>query len=119
MTIQLSTSVRDARLDQFETTTGTDAILRLRTGMTELHAELRILRYLRRHGQLETSQLYAWLNSVRRRGGYTYQEQSQALKNLRDDGVIAVANNRWYIRTIPPGYTQKFLHSTTQSLTRP
>jgi hypothetical protein len=85
--------------------------------MKELHAELRILRYLRKHVALPTSQLYAWLNSVRRYGGYTWQEQSQALKNLRNDGIIAVANDRWYIRAIPPGYTRKFLHSTAQSLT--
>ncbi len=32
MAIQLSTSVRNARLDQIETTVGTSAILRIRTG---------------------------------------------------------------------------------------
>jgi hypothetical protein len=32
MTVQLSTSVRNARLDAIETTTGTSAILKIRTG---------------------------------------------------------------------------------------
>lgn len=32
MTVQLSTSVRNARLDQIETTIGTSAILKIRTG---------------------------------------------------------------------------------------
>jgi len=58
----------------------------------------RIVRYLQKHVALSTDQMYAWVWSCTKDGGYSTAEFDQTLRDLRNEGRIAVANGEWYLR---------------------
>lgn len=61
--------------------------------------EQKILFYLQRHPKgLSDSQMRAWLDSCRKGGGYTMQEQSDAIRSLRDRGWVTCTNGLWWLR---------------------
>lgn len=66
---------------------GGDCIVWRSRGLRDL-----ILRWLRRHGQLSSAQMRAWLIHT------TAQELEQELRKMRDEGLIAAVGCRWYIR---------------------
>jgi len=60
--------------------------------------ERRIVRYLQKHVALSTEQMYAWVHSCTKDGGYSLGEFDQTLRDLRNDGRVACANGEWYLR---------------------
>lgn len=63
------------------------------------HAAKRLTRHLANHPDgVSTSQLNAWIDSVRKGGIITLQEFWEGLRLLRARGVAGYANGVWFLR---------------------
>lgn len=66
--------------------------------MTDLAPiQKRIRRYLLKHRRLSPSQIYSWIASVRKDGGYTLQQFEAALTEMRDAGEVVCTSGAWYL----------------------
>lgn len=80
-------------------------------------AEEKIARYLMTHPSgVSGAQLRAWLDSCRKNGGFTFLEQDDALRNLRDQGRIVCTSGVWWLKNIPSA--QKGLENERKQLAR-
>lgn len=62
----------------------------------------KIVVYLMSHPSgVSGAQLRAWLDSCRRDGGFTWPEQEDAFRALRESGRVACTNGTWWIKDIP------------------